>query len=113
MAAEKPVKKEPAIIKNETKQLPSIQGGEMTYKISEKNLNKLMSMAQAEGIAVAKARGVKIGRSPKLLPENFYEVYQSWKAGNITATEAASECDMPLSSFKYRAKNYEIGTQRT
>ena len=30
---------------------------------------------QAEGIAAAKARGVKLGRPPKPLPENFHEVY--------------------------------------
>lgn len=31
---------------------------------------------QAEGIAAAKARGVKFGRPPKPLPENFHTVYQ-------------------------------------
>ena len=30
---------------------------------------------QAEGIAVAKAKGVKYGRPPKPLPHNFHEVY--------------------------------------
>ena len=34
---------------------------------------------QAEGIAAAKAKGIKMGRPPKPLPENFYEVYQRWK----------------------------------
>ena len=34
---------------------------------------------QAEGIAAAKARGVKFGRPPKPLPENFHAVYQRWK----------------------------------
>ena len=34
---------------------------------------------QAEGIAAAKARGVKFGRPPKPLPENFHTVYQRWK----------------------------------
>ena len=36
---------------------------------------------QAEGIAAAKARGVKFGRPPKPLPENFHAVYQRWKNG--------------------------------
>ena len=30
---------------------------------------------QAEGIAAAKARGVKFGRPPRPLPENFYEIH--------------------------------------
>ncbi len=59
---------------------------------------------QAEGIAVAKAKGVRFGRPPKPLPENFYEVYQQWKAGEITVRKAAEECGMPLSTFKYKAE---------
>ena len=31
---------------------------------------------QAEGIAAAKAKGVRFGRPPKPLPENFHSVYQ-------------------------------------
>ncbi len=34
---------------------------------------------QAEGIAAAKARGVRFGRPPKPLPENFHGLYQQWK----------------------------------
>lgn len=62
---------------------------------------------QAEGIAVAKAKGVKFGRPPGPLPEGFHMIYQKWKAGKITGTEAANICGMPLSTFLYRAKNYE------
>lgn len=62
---------------------------------------------QAEGIAAAKARGVRFGRPPKALPENFYSVYQQWKSGKITGTAAAKECKMPLSTFRYKAARYE------
>ena len=62
---------------------------------------------QAEGIAAAKARGVRFGRPPKPLPENFHQVYQQWKNGKITGTTAAKECGMPLSTFRYRAEIYE------
>ena len=31
---------------------------------------------QAEGIAIAKARGVRFGHPPKPLPSNFYKIYQ-------------------------------------
>lgn len=71
----------------------------------------LIHKRQAEGIAAAKARGVKMGRPPQPLPENFYGVYQAWKGGKISAVEAADRCGMPVSSFKYRAKNYQLGTQ--
>ena len=62
---------------------------------------------QAEGIAAAKAKGVRFGRIPKPLPENFHAAYQRWKHGEITGTAAAKECGMPLSTFRYRAEIYE------
>lgn len=62
---------------------------------------------QAEGIAAAKARGVRFGRPPSPLPENFYSACQRWKSGEITGTAAAQECGMPLASFRYRAGIYE------
>ena len=62
---------------------------------------------QAEGMAAAKARGVRFGRLPKPLPPNFHTVYQRWKHGEITGTAAAKKCEMPLSTFRYRAKIYQ------
>ena len=62
---------------------------------------------QAEGIAAAKARGIRFGRPPKPLPENFHQIYQQWKNGKITGTAAAKLCGMPLSTFRYRAEVYE------
>jgi len=44
---------------------------------------------QAEGIAAAKARGVKFGRQPLLRPENFPEVRDEWLTGKISARKAA------------------------
>lgn len=62
---------------------------------------------QAEGIAAAKARGVKFGRPPKPLPVNFHEVYRRWRSGEITGTAAAKRCGMPLATFRYRAEFYK------
>ena len=62
---------------------------------------------QAEGIAAAKARGVRFGRPPRPLPESFHGAYQRWKAKKITGTAAAKECGMALSTFRYRAAIYE------
>ena len=62
---------------------------------------------QAEGIAAAKAKGIRFGRPPKPLPDNFHSCYQRWKQGDITGTAAAKECGMPLSTFRYRAEIYE------
>ena len=62
---------------------------------------------QAEGIAAAKARGVRFGRPPKPLPKNFHRAYQQWRNGKITGTAAAKLCGMPLSTFRYQAEIYE------
>lgn len=65
---------------------------------------------QAEGIAAAKAKGVKFGRPPQPLPDNFHSCYQRWKQGEITGTQAAKECGMALATFRYRADIYENAT---
>lgn len=62
---------------------------------------------QAEGIAAAKARGVRFGRPPRPLPKNFHQIYRQWKNGKITGTAAAKICGMPLSTFRYHAEIYE------
>ena len=58
---------------------------------------------QAEGIAAAKARGVKFGRPPRPLPENFSDIKEACINGKVSCTEAARRCGMPISSFRYRA----------
>lgn len=71
------------------------------------NERATIKQRQAEGIAVAKARGVRFGRPPKPLPEDFYKIYQKWKAGKITGVVAANACSMPISTFLYKAKAYK------
>ncbi|MCR5778159.1 MAG: recombinase family protein [Lachnospiraceae bacterium] len=62
---------------------------------------------QAEGIAAAKARGIKFGRRPIPLPANFHEVYQKWKMKKIPIKEACKMCGMAQSTFYERARSYE------
>lgn len=62
---------------------------------------------QAEGIAAAKAKGIKFGRPPQPLSDNFHSIYQKWKNKQITGTLAAKQCGMPLSTFRYKAAIYE------
>lgn len=62
---------------------------------------------QGEGIAAAKAKGVRFGRPPRVLPENFHENYQRWKNGEITCTAAAKACGLPASTFRDKAAVYE------
>lgn len=62
---------------------------------------------QAEGIAAAKARGVRFGRSPRPLPEGFEDAARRWRRREITCSIAAHRCGMPISSFRYRAERWQ------
>ena len=58
---------------------------------------------QAQGIAAAKARGVKFGRPPKSIPPNFRDILRSYRAGRISARDAAKMCGMATSTFRNKA----------
>ena len=62
---------------------------------------------QAEGIAAAKAQGIKFGRPPLPLPDNFYEVHKAWRNKKITLKQAAEACNMPISTFYGKARKFE------
>ncbi|WP_349949304.1 recombinase family protein [Intestinimonas sp. RTP31139st1_F5_RTP31139_211217] len=66
---------------------------------------------QAEGIAAAKARGVRFGRPPRPLPENFREVHRQWRNKKITLRQAAEACGMPEGTFYAKAAKFEDTTQ--
>lgn len=54
---------------------------------------------QAEGIAAAKARGVKFGRKPMERPNEFESVRQKWKGGKISARKAAEQLGITHRTF--------------
>ena len=62
---------------------------------------------QAEGIAAAKAQGVRFGRPPLPLPDNFYEVHKAWRSKKITLKQAAAACNMPVGTFYGKARQLE------
>lgn len=59
----------------------------------------LIRQRQAEGIAAAKANGVKFGRERMPLPSNFTPVYGVWLRGEISAREAARRLDVTHKTF--------------
>ena len=65
---------------------------------------------QAEGIAAAKARGVKFGRPPRPLPDNFYKAHKAWRDKKMTLKEAAEACNLPVGTFYGKAIRFEKST---
>lgn len=68
---------------------------------------------QAEGIAAAKARGVRFGRPPRPLPDNFYEIHTAWRNKKIVLRQAAEACGMPEGTFYAKAIKFEKKEQST
>lgn len=68
------------------------------------NERKTIRERQKEGIEAARRRGVRFGRPPKPLPDNFEQISQSWMAGELTGRQAAELCGMPLTSFRRRSE---------
>ncbi|MDE6899882.1 MAG: recombinase family protein [Oscillospiraceae bacterium] len=62
---------------------------------------------QRQGIAAAKARGVRFGRPPRPLPENFHQIHRDWRGKKLTLREAARACGMPPSTFYTKAVQIE------
>lgn len=60
---------------------------------------------QAEGIAAAKARGVKFGRRSKVIPEEFMRVYQQWERGNLSSRSAAKALHISHTTFLKWTRN--------
>lgn len=71
--------------------------------VAEKERDNIRSR-QAEGIALAKARGVKFGRPKITLDEKFKSTALIYAAGNITLKEALRALNITRSQFYYRYK---------
>ncbi|MBQ7108612.1 MAG: recombinase family protein [Clostridia bacterium] len=63
---------------------------------------------QAEGIAAAKARGVKFGRPEKMLPKDFAKIVKKWEQKRLPFSEALKLCNVSESTFYRRLREYRI-----
>lgn len=68
---------------------------------------ELIRQRQAEGIAAAKARGVKFGRKAMAVPTAFEDCKNRWLQGQITSRQAAKMLQVSQSTFIRWAKRTE------
>ena len=63
---------------------------------------------QAEGIAAAKAKGVKFGRPEKGVPNEFGKLVKAWKQKKLPLTDVLKQCDMSEATFYRRLREHRI-----
>lgn len=63
---------------------------------------------QEQGIAAAKARGVKFGRPEKVIPDNFEQIVQDWEKKKLLITEVLELCNMSEATFYRKLKEYRL-----
>lgn len=68
------------------------------------NERRNIRQRQAQGIAAAKARGVRFGRPVKTLPENFAELVQKWEKKQIPLREITVSCGISEATFYRRLR---------
>lgn len=76
------------------------------------NDNNVRKSRQREGITEAKQMGIKFGRPPKPMPDNFFQIYNRWVSREITAAEAAKLCKVSRTVFYKKVKEVREGMEK-
>ena len=63
---------------------------------------------QAEGIAAAKAKGVRFGRPEIPVPDNFGRIVRQWEKQQISFSAALEQCGMSEATFYRRLREYRL-----
>ena len=67
---------------------------------------------QAEGIAIARAKGIKFGRPLRDMPDNFSEMAMLYLTKELTSREAAAGCGLCQSTFLRRVKKNKTNLKK-
>ena len=73
-------------------------------QIERENIKK----RQAQGIAAAKAKGVKFGRPETPVPDNFDTIIKDWEQGKLSTEDVLALCNMSESTFYRRRREYYL-----
>lgn len=72
------------------------------------NERETIKKRQAEGIAAAKARGIRFGRPVKKPPENFGILVKQWERGKIPIAEILNQTGLKEATFYRRLREYRL-----
>lgn len=67
---------------------------------------------QAQGIAAAKARGVKFGRPEAPVPENFAAIVAAWERGKLPLSDAVRQCHVSEATFYRRLRELRLSQRK-
>lgn len=67
---------------------------------------------QAQGIAVAKAKGIKFGRPEIILPDNFEELIREWEKKRLPLSEVLKIYKMSEATFYRKLREYRLMKQK-
>ena len=76
----------------------------LLHKSRHENIKK----RQAQGIAAAKAKGVKFGRPEKAVPDDFGEIVKAWEQKKLPLAEVLRQCNMSEATFYRRLREYRL-----
>ena len=68
---------------------------------------RMIKERQAEGIAVAKKKGKHLGRPRISYPKMWEQVYEKWKAKELTAVKAAEDLELTRCTFYNLVRKWE------
>lgn len=63
---------------------------------------------QSEGIAAAKAKGVRFGRPEKEIPDDFGRIVRKWEEKKQPLEETLKQCKMSKTTFYRRLREYRL-----
>ena len=72
------------------------------------NERSVIRSRQAEGIAAARARGVKFGRPFKKPPDNFGILVKRWKRGKLSVSDILAQTGLKKATFFRRLRDFRL-----
>jgi len=67
---------------------------------------------QAEGIAAARARGVRFGRPVKTVPEGFAAMVEQWERGAMPFSELLAQSGLKEATLYNRLREHRVGRDK-
>lgn len=86
---------------------------ELFLSVAKQKQHETRCQRQAEGIAAAKAKGVRFGPKPRAMPDGFEDLRRAWRNREMSLSMAAELCGVPKTTFYDAALRAEMTANHT